>query len=92
MGVDGSGPLGRATLIDRAGGGDTHRVGVLRLEWCDGGHEYGVVADGARQASDPLLPCGQAGLPEIPQGAPGVRAEPKGGIGAAGAILRGQLR
>ena len=90
MGVDGSGPLGRATLLHRSGGRDPHRVGVLRLQRSDGGHEHGVVADGARQAGDPLLTCGQAVMPEIPECLSGFPAEAEGRARAGGVALRRQ--
>ena len=92
MSVDGSGPLGWATLLDRAGGGDSHRVRVLRVERSDGCHEHGVVAYGARQAGDPLRPGGQAVLPEIPESMSGFRAEAECRAGAGSVTLRRQRR
>lgn len=88
--MDGSGPPGWATLLDRAGGGDPHRVRVHRLEQRDGRHEHGVIADRAGEAGDPLLPGGQAVLPQLPQRVAGVRAELKRGAGAGGVGLRRQ--
>jgi len=92
MTVDGSGPLGWATLLDRAGGGDPHGVRVFRLERGDGGHEHGVVAYGAGQAGDPLLSCGQAVLPELPESMSGFRAEAECRAWAEGVTLRRQRR
>ena len=79
MGMDGSGPLGRAAALHRPSGGDCHRVRVFRLEGVDTGDEHGVVADEACQARDPLLPCAQAVLPQIPQCTAGFGAELKPG-------------
>lgn len=87
MAVDCSGPLGRAALFDRLEGGDSHRVGILRLEWEYYRHEDGIVPDGAGQACDPLLLRRETGIPQGMKRSSGFRAEAKGCVRPAGIVL-----
>jgi hypothetical protein len=81
MSVDRSGPLRRAAALDRGRGGDSHRVGALRLEGRNCRDEDGIVSDRARQACHTLFPRRKAGVPEGTKRSSGFRAEPKRGAG-----------
>jgi hypothetical protein len=77
VGMHGTGPGRRPTLLNRGEGGDPHRISLVRLQGVDSRYEDGVMSYRACKAGNPLLPRCNAGLPERSQRLSSLGAEAK---------------